>query len=183
MLKNVASLKEQLGFRIWISELDWAPSSYSICRVGWGRLAQGEEVCVEGQSKQSHVLCGPPVLTKGRRRNQAGKSFQVTNPGTGEWGRPGVDVTRASSTFKETEWMRVLPPPPTTTNTPKQVSSGWPRWAFGFPFHHWGFLSFPSSLIPSAHSSLPFLLPLNPVHTVEWDHDDMIMMFLSYLLV
>lgn len=135
-----------------------------------------------GGSEQT-VTCSlqPSVLTKGRKRNQVVKSSQVTNPGTGEWGMPGVDVTRASSTFQETKWVRVLPPPPTTTNTSKQVSSMWPRWAFGF--HHWGFLSFPSSLILSAHSSLPFLLPLNPVHTVEWDHDDMVMIFPSYLLV
>lgn len=168
-------------FRIWISELDRAPSSYRICKAGWGSLPQGEEVHMEGQSKQSHVLCSPPFSRKGGGGNQVIKSSQVTNPGTGEWGRSGVDVTRASSTFQETKWVRVLPPPPTTTNTSKQVSSMWPRWAFGF--HHWGFLSFPSSLILSAHSSLPFLLPLNPVHTVEWDHDDMLMIFFSYLLV
>lgn len=88
VLKNVASIKEQMGFLIWTPELDWTPSCYRIFWAGAG-FPKWEEAPVEGQSRQSPVLSGPPH-EKGEGRTMCSWVFPDHQPGDwrvdGGWG-------------------------------------------------------------------------------------------------
>lgn len=152
MLKNVASLKEQVVFRIWISELDRAPSSYRICRAGWGSLPQGEEVHMEGQSKQSHVLCSPPFSRKGGGGTRSSSPPKSPTQGRGSEGGLGWMLLERPPHFRRpNEWGFSLPHPlpPTPQN----------RSPLCDPDGHLGSITGDSS---------PFHLPLSLVLTLHY---------------
>lgn len=146
--------------------------------LGWGRLSQpGGGPWGGPQPTQQCALFGPPILNRREEkgRTTAAKSSQITNPQTGERREAGVNVTRASSTLEEAQgWGPSLTHSPRVLLATRQIS-GVTQIGIRFPSHRWGFLSFLPSLLSSTHSSPPFLFSFNPIHSVEWDRDDILM--------
>lgn len=159
VLKNVASVKKQMGFLFWTSTL-----SQSV--LGWGSPAPVGgplgRVRAEGSGEGSETRRTPLALPS-----------HITSPVTrmqGETG--GMLVTRVSSTWrgpKEWEYSLTHPPPPPRKRAP-----------LGDPERHSGSPGIAGSgssfLFPCAWCSffVTSLLSLHPGHPVEWDHEGML---------
>lgn len=170
VLKNVTSIKEQIGFLIPIPESHWAPSSYRICEAG----AASPKVPVGGHFRQSRVLCDPPILGgKRKRQNHAATSSQITSPWMGEWREAWCGCYPSF----------LHPEGDLTSEVASSLTHYQPlhrnKSAMADPNRHLGSLqslgsSFYLSLLLVLTPTLPFLLSLSPLHTGEWDHDDVL---------
>lgn len=136
VLKNVASVKKQMGFLFWTSTL-----SQSV--LGWGSPAPVGGPPGQGQSRGEWG-------GEGDKKNPLALPSHITSPVT-RMQETGMLVTRVSSTWrgpKEWEYSLTHPPPPPR----KRAPPGWSR-GIQVPLASLAAAPLSFSLVPGAHSS------------------------------
>lgn len=149
VLKNVASVKKQMGFLFW-TPVGGTPPCCRVCGAGapllqWGAPCAGskpgraeQQESGEGsQARKNPISLAPPHHQPSDWRMEEETGVNVSNQ--------GFLHTEGGLKSEGAPWLTHHP-------SPKEVPSGWSREAVRFPWHHWKrLLSF--SLAPSAHSS------------------------------